>query len=189
MPTYKLIVGLGNLGKEYEKTRHNAGFMVLDRLASLFHLNFDKTNKLGDYLFIKEKAAILAKPATFMNNSGLFVKWLQDHFQIPLANIMIVHDEIAFDLGVIRLKMQGSANNHNGIKSVIRHLDTEQFNRLRFGIKSQNTSNILHEQVMSEFQNSELTKLEVAITKSVELLKRYIEGEELQRLMEYYHHG
>ncbi len=184
MDKLRLVVGLGNLGKQYAETRHNAGFKVIDRLLSLYHVQLEERNNLGEFILLRKHKVVLAKPNTYMNHSGKFVKWACQNWNIKPDKVMVVYDELAFPLGTVRLKMQGSANNHNGIKSVIAYLNTEHFNRLRFGIKSDNTSNILHEVVMSEFTPAERNLLETALTKAIEALKGYIDGVTMLKLME-----
>lgn len=131
-----LIVGLGNPGNKYEKTRHNIGFWVVDELARRYGLSFGKTERkaiTADGL-IKEKRVLLAKPQTFMNVSGEAVRALVDFYQIDLPHILVIHDELDIPLGALRLRQKGGAGGQNGVKNIIQHLGTQEFNRVRCGI-------------------------------------------------------
>ncbi len=131
-----LIVGLGNPGSKYEKTRHNIGFWVVDELARRYGLSFGKTERkaiTADGL-IKEKRVLLAKPQTFMNVSGEAVRALVDFYQIDLPHILVIHDELDIPLGALRLRQKGGAGGQNGVKNIIQHLGTQEFNRVRCGI-------------------------------------------------------
>lgn len=132
----KLIVGLGNPGKEYEKTRHNAGFMVLDQLASNLNVKIDQKKFKGLYtqVFIQGEKAILLKPQTFMNNSGESVRACVDFFQIDDEDILIVYDDLDLPVGKLRLREQGSAGGQKGVKSIIKHIGTQNLKRIRVGI-------------------------------------------------------
>src|SRR5579859_121319 len=131
-----LIVGLGNPGRDYESTRHNVGFRCVDALAAVHKLTFDKHQAralLADGL-IGEKRVTLAKPQTFMNLSGESVGSLVTFYKLPLERLIVVSDDLDIPLGTLRLRMAGSAGGQNGLKSVIAHLGTQEFSRLRFGI-------------------------------------------------------
>jgi len=136
MTDWYLIVGLGNPGKDYEDTRHNVGFRVMDELARRYELTFGKTERKAQVASgtIKNKKVILAKPQTYMNLSGEAVRSLVDFYKVEVTNILIVADDLDIPLGTVRLRQSGSAGGQNGIKSVIQHLGTQDFNRLRFGI-------------------------------------------------------
>lgn len=136
MTDWYLIVGLGNPGKDYEDTRHNVGFRVLDELARRYGLAFGKTERKAQVASgtLKNKKVILAKPQTYMNLSGEAVRSLVDFYKVEVPNILIVADDLDIPLGTVRLRQSGSAGGQNGIKSVIQHLGTQDFNRLRFGI-------------------------------------------------------
>ncbi len=137
-----LIVGLGNPGKEYEQTRHNIGYMALDRFVE----SLNKENTENRYGFsverhaymtevkVKGRTLILIKPTTFMNLSGKAVRYWLDKEKIPIENLLIIVDDLALPLGTIRLRMGGSDGGHNGLKDIIAALGHNKFNRLRFGI-------------------------------------------------------
>ncbi|WNE41817.1 MAG: Peptidyl-tRNA hydrolase [Mycoplasmataceae bacterium] len=132
----KIIVGLGNQGKEFEKTRHNVGFDVIENIAKdLLLENFKKMNN-GVFvtgLWMGEKF-ILLKPQTFMNNSGECVSYFLNYFKIDKNDILIIYDDISMALGKIRFRKIGTSGGHNGIKSIISKLKSEKFDRLKIGI-------------------------------------------------------
>ncbi|HUN09911.1 MAG TPA: aminoacyl-tRNA hydrolase [Aggregatilineales bacterium] len=136
MSEWYLIVGLGNPGREYEATRHNVGFRVVDELARRHHLSFGKTERKAQSASgtVKGKRVILSKPQTFMNLSGESVRSIMDFYKVEVAHLLVVTDDLDLPLGTIRLRISGSAGGQNGLKSVIQHLGTQDFNRLRFGI-------------------------------------------------------
>ena len=130
-----LIVGLGNIGDTYVNTRHNIGFQVLDALAKDQDASFE-TEKLGDITRFRYKGRvfILLKPSTYMNLSGKSVKYWVNQEKIPLENLCIVTDDVHIDFGSIRIKTKGSAGGHNGLKDIQEKLNTQQYNRFRFGV-------------------------------------------------------
>lgn len=131
----KLIVGLGNIGKEYENTRHNIGFMVVDELAKRWGVSFNRTDK--NAMFAEYRAPekiMLIKPTTYMNLSGKAVKYWMQQEKIPIENVLVVLDEIALPLGTLRMRKKGSDAGHNGLANIIESLGTNVFPRLRFGI-------------------------------------------------------
>ena len=130
-----LIIGLGNPGAEYENTRHNIGFKVLDKLASLSNISFS-TERLADVAEVKFKGRklVLIKPNTFMNLSGKAVKYWMTKEKIQLDKICIVTDDKNIDFGAVRIKTKGSAGGHNGLKDIQEKLQTQQYIRFRFGI-------------------------------------------------------
>ena len=132
-----LIVGLGNPGQKYEKTRHNVGFMTVDALAKQHNLTFDgkqsKTKVASGT--INGKSTVLIKPQTFMNASGQSVRGITDFYKILPENIIVIYDDIDIDLGMLRIRGKGGSGGHNGMKSIIQHLGNNQnFPRIRFGV-------------------------------------------------------
>ena len=134
----KLIVGLGNPEKEYAATRHNAGFLVIDKLTSDFRFQtsvFDK--KTNSEIFkgtINKKRVVLAKPQTYMNNSGVAVRALLDFYKLKPENLIVIHDDKDIPLGETRVQTDRGPAGHNGVKSIIEHLGTQNFTRIRVGI-------------------------------------------------------
>jgi PTH1 family peptidyl-tRNA hydrolase len=124
-----IIVGLGNPGPEYEKTRHNLGFMFLDRLAGKF-----KKSRYCQFLYAEAREFVLVKPLTFMNKSGLAVKCIMDQMEADASRLLVVCDDFNLPLAKMRLRPGGSAGGHNGLKSIIGSIGTNEFPRLRLGI-------------------------------------------------------
>jgi PTH1 family peptidyl-tRNA hydrolase len=136
MNEWYLIIGLGNPGREYADTRHNVGFRVVDELARRHGLSFGKKERKAVIAsgLIQGKKVVLAKPQTYMNLSGESVRSLVDFYKVELPRILIVSDDLDIPLGTLRLRKSGSAGGQGGLKSVIQHLGSQDFNRLRFGI-------------------------------------------------------
>lgn len=131
-----LIVGLGNPGARYELTWHNCGYMALEFLAERLRVRINKARFKGAYSQVNYlgQKLILLKPETYMNLSGESVRAAMDYFKIPLGQLLVLYDDIDLNLGQLRLRGQGSAGTHNGMKSLIQHLGSTQFARLRIGI-------------------------------------------------------
>ncbi|MEV4008130.1 aminoacyl-tRNA hydrolase [Actinomadura sp. NPDC049753] len=131
-----LVVGLGNPGPSYAKNRHNAGFMVLDVLAARAGGRFKSHRARADVLEgrLSGKRVVLAKPRTFMNESGGPVKGLSDFYKVPAERVVVVHDELDIPFGAVRLKQGGGDNGHNGLRSVTRSLGAKEYPRVRFGV-------------------------------------------------------
>lgn len=135
-PLTHLIVGLGNPGAKYAKTRHNAGFLALDYIAEKCGISVTraKFNALVGEGQLGGARVMLMKPETFMNNSGEAVAQAASFYKIPPENIIILHDEISFEPSVIRIRRKGSAGGHNGLKSIIEHLSSDAFPRIKIGV-------------------------------------------------------
>lgn len=132
----KLIIGLGNPGKEYEKTRHNIGFIIVDEVAKHFGVTKYDSKFKGYYtkINVAGESVIILKPQTFMNLSGESVREVIDFFKIDIEDILVVYDDLDLELGRIRFRAKSSSGGHNGIKSIESHLGTNNFKRLKFGI-------------------------------------------------------
>lgn len=130
-----LITGLGNIGDEYDGTRHNIGFRVLDALAKASNTAFeDKRYGFVAHMRVKNAELVLLKPSTYMNLSGNAVRYWMQQEKVPLENLLVVVDDLSLPVGTIRLKPSGSAGGHNGLKHIAQMLGTEKYNRLKFGI-------------------------------------------------------
>ncbi|MDZ4669965.1 MAG: aminoacyl-tRNA hydrolase [Phototrophicales bacterium] len=131
-----LIVGLGNIGKEYANTRHNIGFWVADELARRYTMTFGSKERKAVCAdgTIADKRVLVVKPQTYMNLSGEAVRSLADFYKIPNAQIIVIHDDLDLPLGTLRIRATGSAGGQNGVKSIIQHLGTQDFARVRCGI-------------------------------------------------------
>lgn len=168
----KLIAGLGNIGEKYCFTRHNAGFMVLDKLAMDNNITFKEDKKLKCFI-TKMGENILIKPTTFMNLSGESVRAVMDYYKIDVKDILIVYDDIALDLGRIRFRANGSDGGHNGIKSIIKHIGTQNFDRLKIGIGPQ--PNIPSENyVLQNFPKEHLEELKEVLKRADEAIEYYL---------------
>lgn len=132
----KCIVGLGNPGRKYKKTRHNIGFMVIDELLDRYHWKLDQDKFQGVYALehYQGEKIILLQPQTFMNLSGESIKAIMDFYQINIDDILVIYDDLDLPTGKIRLRQKGGHGGHNGVRSTIDHLGTKSFNRLRIGI-------------------------------------------------------
>ncbi|MDZ7798644.1 MAG: aminoacyl-tRNA hydrolase [Patescibacteria group bacterium] len=174
----KLIVGLGNPGKKYKNNRHNLGFMVIDALAEDFKEKLKhckRTNSKRTKVKIRNKEIMLAKPQTFINNSGLAVKKIINYYKIKPQDVWIIFDDIDLPLGKIRIRYQGSSGGHKGLASIIENLKTDHFNRLRVGIGSNREKNIPAEKyVLQNFKKNEIKTINQTIKEVVEILKKEI---------------
>ena len=168
----RLIVGLGNPGKEYRETRHNVGFMVADELARRHHLTWAMAPGQVPETFVAkrfgEPSWMLAKPLTYMNRSGDAVAGLTRYFDVPPEQVLVVIDEAALPFMRLRARAHGSAGGHNGLKSVIAHLGTTDFPRLRRGVGRGDSRRDLADHVLARFERPELAALDEFITRAAE---------------------
>ncbi|MCB0737154.1 MAG: aminoacyl-tRNA hydrolase [Bacteroidetes bacterium] len=170
-----LLVGLGNIGQEYELTKHNIGFIILDALAGASSFVF-KGQRYGDVATgrFKNKQVILLKPNTYMNLSGQAVRyWLQQE-KIPLENLLVITDDLALPEGKLRLKGKGSDGGHNGLKNIQTLLNTQQYARLRFGIGSEFSKGQQVNYVLSPWSLAELSSLQPKIEMAAEMSKSFV---------------
>ncbi len=171
-----LIAGLGNPGYEYENTRHNAGFHVVEEL-SVRHNAAWKPGK-GEYLYSRyvsdDADVILLKPLTYMNNSGYAVHGAMEFFQVPLRNLIVVVDDLAFKTGTIRIRMKGTDGGHNGLRSVIYHLNTIEFTRIRCGIGHGVPPRSMSEFVLSPFEKEEWGIVEQMTKRAADALETIV---------------
>ena len=172
----KLIVGLGNPGKQYEGTRHNMGFMVLDEFAEMLSVDIDRDGFKGQYAIVKDarfpEPFMLLKPTTFMNLSGESVREAFDYYKIDLDDVVIVYDDMALPEGKIRLRGAGSSGSHNGMKNIILHLGSEDFKRIRIGIGEPAHSGIDH--VLTKPTGESLNLIKGAIHQGALALRDYL---------------
>ena len=135
-PVSVIIAGLGNPGAQYAKTRHNVGFVAIDYIAEKLGVRIDraKFHALVTEAKIGNVRVLLMKPETYMNNSGVAIGEAAAFYKIPPERVIVLHDEISFELGIIRIRRKGSAGGHNGLKSIIAHLASEEFPRVKIGV-------------------------------------------------------
>ena len=169
-----LIAGLGNPGREYEETRHNIGFKVLDALAEASNTSFSDSRYGWTSEFRhKGRTYILLKPSTYMNLSGRAVNfWLQKE-KIPLENLLVVVDDLAFPLGSLRLRSKGSDAGHNGLKNITATLGTQDYARLRFGIGDNFRKGQQVDYVLGQWTKDELPELPALIDTSIQIIRSF----------------
>jgi PTH1 family peptidyl-tRNA hydrolase len=173
----KLIVGLGNPGREYRDTRHNVGFMVVDEIARRHGIEWASgPSQIAETLVGKRFGAeplMVAKPLTYMNNSGDSVAGLTRYFDISDADLLVVVDEVALPFGKLRARARGSAGGHNGLKSVIERLGTTEFSRLRLGVGRGDGRRDLADHVLARFERGEAAELEALITRAADAAEMF----------------
>ena len=161
-PVSFIVVGLGNIGKQYEKTRHNAGFLAIDYIAEQLGVKIDrvKFHSTVAEASVDGVRVLLMKPTTLMNNSGVAAGEAAAFYKIPPERVLILHDEISFDPGVIRIRRKGSAGGHNGLKSIIAHLGSDEFPRIKIGVgKKPSPDYDLVDFVLGRFSQADLETL------------------------------
>ncbi|MGM0167831.1 peptidyl-tRNA hydrolase [Enterococcus sp. AZ135] len=180
----KMIVGLGNPGKKYENTKHNVGFMVVDRLAKEHGALFKKNAfeaEVADY-FINGEKILLIKPLTFMNESGRAVGPLMTYFGVHLEELVVIADDLDMDLGKLRLRQKGSAGGHNGLKSIISHIGTQEFNRIKIGIGRPNGKTVVNH-VLSTFSKEDTAVIANSVARAAEAVDDFISGNDFLQTM------
>ena len=180
----KLIVGLGNPGPDYANTRHNVGWHVLDAFARKFRIDVDKheKNAMTGSGRVAGGAVMVARPLTYMNLSGDAVKLLVNAYLDSTDDLMVVYDDIDLPLGKLRIRPNGSAGTHNGMRSIVESLATERFPRLRFGVRGANFSERLRDYVLDDFTAEEQPLVTRGIERSVDALFLFARGD-LRRAM------
>ena len=174
----KLIVGLGNPGRQYERTRHNVGFMVLDELARRHGLTFSTGQSDAWTARMRDAAgssiAILAKPSTFMNLSGRAVSGLRGYYKIEIPEVLVVTDDVNLPLGRLRARARGSEGGHNGLRSVAEQLGTLEYPRLRVGVGRGDARRYLADHVLAGFDPDEQIEIERAVERAADAADVFI---------------
>lgn len=175
----KLIVGLGNPGDDYASTRHNVGWWVVDAFAKKFRIDVTKHEKdaLTGSGRVGGGAVMVAKPLTYMNLSGSAVRLLVNAYLDSTDDLMVVYDEFDLPLGKLRIKPNGSAGTHNGMRSIVESLGSERFARLRVGVKGADPSGRLHDYVLGEFAADERPVVDRAVERAVDALVLFARGD------------
>ena len=178
-PPEFLIAGLGNPGTQYENTRHNCGFMAAETLADIYETPLKRLRfkSLTGEISIGGKRCLVMKPTTFMNNSGDAVEEAAVFYKIPPERILVIYDDISLDVGRLRIRGKGSDGGHNGMKSIILRLNSDNFPRIRIGVgKKPNKDYDLADWVLSRFTKEEGEKLETALSNSAKAAELVVEG-------------
>jgi PTH1 family peptidyl-tRNA hydrolase len=187
----RLIIGLGNPGEEYTRTRHNAGVWFIEKIAAHYHLQLRNEKKFlgqyGNFLHHGERIHLLV-PATFMNHSGQAVRAVTDFYQIASVNMLVAHDELDITTGDIRLKYAGGHGGHNGLKDIISHLHTPDFYRLRVGIAHPGDRHKVTPYVLSAPSHEERNHINDGLDKALDILDSLLKGE-AEKAMQKLHTG
>lgn len=184
----KLIIGLGNPGSKYRATKHNIGFITLDEIAYREKIKFNKNMFEADLaeFFVNGEKVVLIKPQTFMNESGRAVGPLMTYFQVSPEDVVVVYDDLDLPIGKIRLREKGSAGGHNGIKSLISHLGTQNFNRVRVGIDRPKAPQTVVSYVLSPFGKETHDDMLQAVNASADAIDYWLQGHTFVDAMNHY---
>ncbi|ASI64597.1 aminoacyl-tRNA hydrolase [Lactiplantibacillus plantarum subsp. plantarum] len=183
----KMIVGLGNIGRQYAQTRHNVGFMIVDELASKLNVTF-QTSKFEAQVataFQDGKKILLVNPATYMNDSGRAVGPLMSYYNVDPADLLVIHDDLDLPLGKVRLKQKGSAGGHNGIKSIISHVGDQHFKRVKVGIDHPQKMSVV-DYVLGKFTPAEVAKFDDAKITALAAVEAWLANDDFAAVMNQY---
>ena len=181
----KLVVGLGNPGSEYRETRHNVGFLVADEIARRWRLSDawrEKCEALHVRTTVGDEAVIVAKPLTFMNLSGQAVAGLAAFYKIDPVDVLVVTDDVALPLGRLRARPEGGAGGHNGLKSIIQHLGTQAFPRVRVGVGRGDDRRVLVDHVLGRFEAGERETVSAAVLRAADASESFL-ADGIERVM------
>lgn len=186
----KMIVGLGNPGKKYEYTKHNIGFQTIDYMMNLLSKEasvsqISKFNALIYEVFWNGEKILLVKPLTYMNLSGEAVRPIMDWYKIDLDEIVVIYDDLDLPLGKIRFREKGSSGGHNGINSIIQHLKTSTFNRVKIGIDHPKEMSVV-DYVLTNFTSDEKQMIEESIMIVNKALREWLKGTDFKKIMSTY---
>ncbi|MCC9701340.1 aminoacyl-tRNA hydrolase, partial [Streptococcus agalactiae] len=185
----KMIVGLGNPGSKYNDTKHNIGFMAIDRIVKNLDVNFTEDKNFKAEIgsdFINGEKIYFIKPTTFMNNSGIAVKALLTYYNISIKDMIIIYDDLDMEVGKIRFRQKGSAGGHNGIKSIIAHLGTQEFDRIKVGIGRPNGRMTVINHVLGKFDKNDEFMISNTLDKVDNAVKYYLQTNDFQKTMQKY---
>lgn len=183
----KMIVGLGNIGQKYAGTRHNVGFMIVDKLAEQLNATFQTSKFEAEVatVFKDGEKVMLVKPSTYMNESGRAVGPLMTYYDVDLSDLLVIHDDLDLPLGKVRLKQKGSAGGHNGIKSIIAHVGDQKFKRAKVGIDHPQKMSVVN-YVLGQFSATEKPNFEAAETTAVAAVSAWLAGDDFAAVMNQY---
>lgn len=182
-----IIAGLGNPTKEYDKTRHNVGFEVIDRLADRYDIDVSerKHRAFCGKGMIEGQKVLLVKPQTFMNLSGESLRSVVDYYKVMPEELVVIYDDISLPLGQLRIRLKGSAGGHNGIKNIIAHLGTQEFPRIKVGVGAKPPRMDLKDYVLSRFSKGEQELMDEAFQEAAQAVAMMI-GEGADRAMNHF---
>lgn len=174
----KCIVGLGNPGKKYESTRHNIGFTVIDELAKRHHTDLSQVKHKAMYTIetIDGEKVMLIKPQTFMNLSGEAVRPLMEYYKIAVEDVVVVYDDLDIPVGKLRLREKGGHGGHNGIRSLIQHLGTKEFKRVRIGVGRPTNAQAVVDYVLKPFAKEETTEINIIRMEAADACEMWLKG-------------
>lgn len=184
----RAVIGLGNPGKKYEFTRHNVGFLVLDKIAEKYNLSFKTTAfyyQFAEGQLEDSSKFILVKPTTFMNMSGLAVKDFLETYKLNTDEIIVIFDDLNIEAGRIKIRKCGSDGGHNGIRSIISSLNSDQFPRIRFGIGNKFEKGRMVDYVLSEFNDKELLLIAPMVSVTIDVVEKFI-SKGIQPMLDHY---
>ena len=186
--TMKCIVGLGNIGKRFESTRHNIGFEVIDYMLAQHNFTLDKQKFKGAYTIerIGQEKVMFIEPLTMMNLSGEAVAPLMDYYNIAVEDLIVLYDDLDLPQGEIRLRQKGSAGGHNGMKSIIQMLGTDQFKRIRIGVDRPSNGMAIVDYVLQKFSKTERVIMDKVIDHSARAVEAFIETSRFDNVMNEY---
>lgn len=185
----KLIVGLGNPGSKYHETKHNVGFMAIDLLSKEWNVNFSEDKNFKAEIgstFVDGEKVYLVKPTTFMNLSGVAVHALLAYFNIAIEDFIVIYDDLDMEVGKIRYRQKGSAGGHNGIKSIIAEIGTQEFDRIKIGIGRPKAGMTVINHVLGKFDTDDHIAIENTLDKVVESLCYYLKTNDFEGTMRRY---
>lgn len=182
-----IIAGLGNPTKEYDKTRHNVGFEVIDRLADRYDIDVSerKHRAFCGKGMIEGQKVLLVKPQTFMNLSGESLRSVVDYYKVTPEELVVIYDDISLPPGQLRIRLKGSAGGHNGIKNIIAHLGTQEFPRIKVGVGAKPPRMDLKDYVLSRFSKGEQELMDKAFQEAAQAVAMMI-GEGADRAMNHF---
>ncbi len=183
----KMIVGLGNPGSKYEKTKHNIGFMAIDKIVNNLDVTFTEDKNFKAQIgstFINHEKVYFVKPTTFMNNSGIAVKALLTYYNISVEDLIVIYDDLDMEVGKLRLRSKGSAGGHNGIKSIIAHLGTQEFNRIKVGIGRPLKGMTVINHVMGQFNTEDNIVISLTLDRVVNAVNFYLQENNFGKTMQ-----
>ncbi|PWF99301.1 aminoacyl-tRNA hydrolase [Levilactobacillus bambusae] len=180
----KMIVGLGNIGPQYHGTRHNTGFIVVEEFAKEHGIKLDTRKMEAHYGtgMVEGEKVMVVEPTTFMNESGRAVHPLMEYFNVDIDDLIIVYDDMDLPVGRVRLRDKGSAGGHNGIKSLISHLSTKEFNRIKVGTGRPKNHQSVVDYVLSKFSPDDIPDFQAASQQAVHALNNWVGGMSMTEL-------